>query len=255
MNLRICIYVACLPLLCAGLLAFAGFPYTGPMNSPPRSSFLTRDMLDPVPATATLGGGLLYVTGFESGEGFSLGHIGQCVQPAGCGAPNNPCWGKTTAANASLVEGHIDVVHPASGAQHLRLSHDPATRTNQPSFNLGVDARIPCPAQTVARPIGANTVSVDVAIDALFGQDFRIQPQSNSQGSLATSLLLHYAGGLYVLDDQCGLVALSFMPVSQGVWDSTGAYQNYTVAMDPGSDQINYFYGGELIYSSCVFAG
>ena len=205
--------------------------------------------------TATAGVGLNYATGFEAGEGFALGHIGQGTQPAGCGGVSNPCWGKTAAANASIVEGHIDSANQFMGAQHLRIAHDPATRTNQPNFGLGVDARYPRTADLSARPIAANTVDIEMAISNSFGMDFRVQPQSNSQGFLATSALFFYAGGIYILDDVCGTVPLQFSATGF-FWDTLGGYQHYQVEMNPCSGgDINYRYGGQMIYSSCTYAG
>jgi hypothetical protein len=197
---------------------------------------------------------MIYGTGFEAAEGFALGHIGNGTQPAGCGGIANPCWGKTTAGNGSLVEGHIDNVHPFAGTQHLRIAHDPATRTNQPNFNLGVDARYPRAADLSARPTAPNTASCEMSIDTPFGMDYRVQPQSNSQGSLATSALFFYSGGIYILDDLCGATALNF--ISSGFfWDTLGGYQNYTVESNPCTDSQIHHYGGAQIYSGCVIAG
>jgi hypothetical protein len=84
--------------------------------------------------------------------------------------------------------------------------------------------------------------------------DYRFQPQSNSQGFLATSTLFYFAGGIYILDDVCGTTALGFAPTGVN-WDATGGYQNITVDMDPCTNVINYSYGGALIYTSCTYAG
>jgi hypothetical protein len=204
--------------------------------------------------TAAAGNPLNYGTGFEALEGFAVGHIGNGIQPAGCGGIANPCWGKTGAANASIVEGKISDLHPFAGTQHLRIAHDPATRTNQPGFNLGVDARYPRAADLSVRPTAPNTASCEMSIDTPFGQDFRVQPQSNSQGSLATSALFFYSGGIYILDDLCGSTGLNF--VSSGFfWDTLGGYQNYTVESNPCTDSQTHYYGGAQIYTGCVIAG
>jgi hypothetical protein len=152
-----------------------------------------------------------------------------------------------------LITPTIDAIHPATGTQHLRVTSDPTTRTNIPGFGLGVDARFPRTPHLSVRPVDVNTVSIDVSHSNPFGQDFRIQPQSNSQGFLATSALLHYTGALYILDDLCDTVGLSFFPA--GFWDTTGGYQNYTVAMNPCNNTINYSYGGAPVYAGCVYAG
>lgn len=239
--------------LVAGL-AVAGLVTTVAIAARPFPAKVSRSADGAGAVTAAAGTPLNYTTGFEAVEGFALGHIGQGSQPAGCGGVANPCWGKTGAANASIVEGHIDSLNPFAGTQHLRIAHDPATRTNQPSFGLGVDARYPRSADLSVRPVAPNTVDIEMAISNSFGQDFRVQPQSNSQGFLATSALFFYAGGIYILDDVCASVALQFSATGF-FWDTLGGYQHYQVAMNPCTDVVEYRYGGALIYSSCTYAG
>ncbi len=239
-------------------LAIAGLTVTAAIASRPMPHKVVKNAIDPTAGVAATAAGLNYATGFESTDSpsYSTGYInnGAGVFPAGCGGVAAPCWGHTAAANASLITPTIAAVHPFAGTQHLRLTFDTTTRTNITGFNLGVDARFPRTADLSVRPVAANTASVMVSIDTPFGQDYRIQPQSNSQGFLATSALFFYAGGIYVLDDVCGATGLNF--ISTGFfWDTLGGYQNYTVAMDPCGNVINYNYGGQLIYSSCTYAG
>ncbi len=92
--------------------------------------------------------------GFEPGEGFVPGFIDGQVG-----------W----AAINGLAEGHIDVLEPATGVQHLRLSRDPALGTN--SFLGGNSPRMGTFENTSA------TVSVDVFITGV-GRDYSVRPQS-----------------------------------------------------------------------------
>ncbi len=223
----------------------------------PMPDKVSAEAIDPVSGVAVAAAGLNYSTSFEPGEGYPLGYISNTpgTYPAGCGGVAFPCWGHTTGAGFSLITPTIESQHPASGLQYLRLIHDPSTRTNIPNFGLGVDARFPRTADLSVRPIAANTVSVDIAISAPGGMNYRIQPQSISQGYLASSAMFRYDGSIYILDDECGAISLGFLPVVYGDWDTSGAYQNYTVAMDPCTNTMTYFYGGAQIYSSCVIAG
>lgn len=211
---------------------------------------------------AAVGGPFNYSTGFEAPE-YPTGYIAHSptgVFPAGCDSTTQspPCFGHTTGAGFSLITPTIDTNFPATGTQHLRLTPDPSTRTNVPGFGLGVDARYPHTqhAAAPARPISPNTVSIDLSISDAFGQDFRVQPQSLSQGFLATSALFLYSGGIYILDDLCGTTGLNFVGTG-AFWDSSGAYQNYTVGMDPClvPSVVTYSYGGAPIYASCAYAG
>lgn len=195
--------------------------------------------------------GLDYATGFEATDGFVVGHIGQGTQPAGCGGPANPCWGKTTATNASLAEGHIDSAHPAGGLQHLRLSYDPSTRTNQPSYGLGVDARVPRNSDVSPRPLAPSVVSADIAISATNGMSFRFQPQSISENSLTASILFRKDGFIQILDDSCGRTDVQWS-FTDRTWDISGAYQNVSVTTNPCTGTISYTYAGTPIGHPCA---
>jgi|CXWL01.1.fsa_nt_gi hypothetical protein len=246
-------------LVCSAIsIAVAGFAVTAAIAARPMPLKVNPVADGGAVNTAAAAAGLNYATGFEATDlppYLTLGYMAHVdgFFPAGCGSTVAPCWGHTTGAGFSLITPTIDNVHPALGIQHLRVVHDPSTRTNIPNFGLGVDARFPRTAHLSARPIDVNFVSVDVSVSNAFGQDFRVQPQSNSQGFLATSALFHYSGALYILDDLCDTVGLSFFPA--GFWDTTGGYQNYTVAMNPCNNTINYSYGGAQVYAGCVIAG
>ncbi len=218
-------------------------------------------------STATASHGFNYTTGFEAtgapGGYNTTGYIAHSptgVFPAGCNSTtqNPPCFGHTAAGNASLITPTIATTFPAGGTQHLRLTHDPSTRTNITNFGLGVDARYPHSAHAAVpvRPTAPNTVSIDLSISNPNGMDYRVQPQSNNQGFLATSALFFYSGSIYVLDNLCGAAALAFVPTG-AFWDTTGAYQNYTVAMNPCTNptSVTYSYGGAPIYAGCTYAG
>lgn len=238
-------------------LALTSFAVTAALAARPMPRKVSDTASEPATGIAAAAAGLNYSTGFETPEfpaGPSKITNGGGVYPAGCGGVAFPCWGHTTAANASTITPTIDIANPFAGTQHLRLTFDTTTRTNITGFGLGVDARYPRGADLSVRPVDVNTVSIEMAIDTPFGQDFRVQPQSNSQGFLATSALFFYAGGIYVLDDVCGTATLNF--ISTGLaWDTSGAYQNYTVAMNPCEDTITYEYAGAPLYASCTYAG
>ena len=237
----------------SALAAWSHFATAGIEDPPVCGNFAAE--VDSVPATASMGGGFIFATGFETIEAYTPGYISNSGgTPVGCGGGANPCWGHTTAANASLITPTIESIHPASGLQHLRLTHDPTTRTNTPNFGLGVDARWPRTADLVVRPVAPTTVSVDLAISGPGGQNFRLQPQSNSQGCIQGSALFYEEGDIYILDDLCGTVGLNFQPTGFQ-WDTTGGHQNFTWVMNPCTNSINYFYSGNLIYSGCIILG
>jgi|CXWL01.1.fsa_nt_gi hypothetical protein len=232
---------------------------------PPLTGRVSVDVDEPVDsATVARGLGMGdYFTGFEPEEGFiprdpnfpASGFSGWIN-----GQPWNPVpqlnWAVTSNIHRSDREGHIDAVNPYAGLQHVRISPvDRADLCPPPKiceWGLGVDVRIPASADVLAQPVGPYRVECQVAISALNGQDFRIQPQSNTQGFLSTSMYFLYQGGIYVLDRDdvtTGLFPTGF------TWDTTGEYQNLTIDFDPCANHIDYYYAGAQIYESEVHFG
>ncbi len=247
------------------MTAFCVSPFTDPSFALPPATPMTDTEIDPVSTTGGINPGINYSTGFEPEEGFALGYISASGgTPVGCGGVAFPCWGHITSTSCqggsgpvctpSLITPTIENINPAIGIQHLRLTHDPTTRTNVGGYGIGIDARYPYTAGVVSRPVAPNTVSVDVAISYPGGMNFRLQPQSNTQGLPASFFMFYYDGSIYILDDLCGTVGLSYQ-YTGAYWDITDGYQNVTIAMNPCADVINYYYADELIYSGCVFAG
>ncbi len=208
-----------------GLVATAAYavrPNPTTLNQQPGKKLVASDETR---APAQTAGTTLYIqsVGFEPGEGYAPGFIND--QPCAVGPT---CWGITTAAGASDVEGHVDTVHPFAGTQHFRLSPDPNHRTNQPGFGLGVDARLPASADTVTAPIGTTVFDMEVSVDTPFGQDFQIQPQAISQSARVQRVLFFYAGGLYMED----LAPTQGYYAASAGWDTSGAYQHLKLTID-----------------------
>jgi len=167
-------------------------------------------------------------TGFEAAEGFSAGY---CAQNG---------W---TAFSASAVEGQISLANPYSGAQHLRISFDPAVAagTNIGCFSPDIGAQ----------PVQPNNMSIYVAISGAGGADYFINPQAPSQGLTTARVRFEYMGNIWVLDD----LGSGAQWVDTGVAWNVGPYTRVDIAVDPGANTIHYSYGGTPIYTGVVFAG
>ena len=163
------------------------------------------------------------ITGFEVGDGFVLGPIDE---QAG--------W---FAFFSGDPEGHIDDVHAALGAQHLRISWDPAlfspTDTGAFSPDLGT------------LPTGASTTKVDIAISATGGADYFVAGQSNSEGFLTWEVNFSFLGTIWVVDDLGS--GLTF--VDTGFTWTIGPYKTLTVLDDPVAGGTVYLYDDVLFYS------
>jgi hypothetical protein len=184
------------------------------------------------------------------------GHI--LDQPSGVPCVVGPyCWGTTTAASRSLWEAHVDVVHPFGGStQHLRISTDRTTRTNQTGFGVGIDARLPINADVQPVPNAPNTVSIEMAITNRFGMDYVVQPQHVGAGYRLNQTLFHYYGFVYTIDDACGATSATYLPFGiDGVqipWDTTGGYQNFTIGWDTCKGEVLFYYGGVRVFPACI---
>ena len=179
---------------------------------------------------AEMGPGNL-TTGFEAVDGFVPGFIG-----------GQSGW--TTFA-ASLTQGHIDTANPAAGAQHLRISKDPALAS-------GILTGAFSPDQGPLA-VGPSSVSVDIAISNTFGADYDVVAQAPSQAMLSARVKFSFVGNIFIVDD----LGAGLIFVDTGVAWNVGPYTNLTINIDPVADTIDYFYGGAPIYSSVggVFAG
>lgn len=205
-------------------------PDSGTTGGPTTAGSLVPTHADPVPAG--LAGMTLYGTGFESGEGFVPGFIGQ----------NG--WGYYSNTSSQPV---ISNAHPAVGTQHLRIDKHSGlpngTQIGAVTPNLGT------------RSAGHYALSVDLAISNSGGADYFIMPFSISQdGTYAAGLRFEWQGSVYALADLTPGDGL-FDWVDTGVdWSGNiGAYKNATIELDATANTLTYSYGGAVIYTTTVF--
>ena len=169
-----------------------------------------------------------YTTGFEPEEGYAPGFIeGQA--------------GWTSYDDGSIIEPSISDGAPLDGTQHLRFGFDPI---------------IP-PGVTALAAIGPDSgdqsgvavrssLRIDVKIDGLGGADYEVLPTSPSQGLIATRVDFSYLGTILVADFVDG----SFQFIDTGVPWKLDEYGELRVDLDPTKDLLEYYYDGELIYTS-----
>lgn len=164
--------------------------------------------------------------GFEPDEGFNPGYIGG---QAGWASING------------TAEAHIDTVHPHTGTQHLRISWDP-------EFAPGgayTGARSPTVPDMVA---DTSSLSMWVAIGATGGADYEIALIARQQGLNTARVYFDNSGDIRVTDDDYHVVDTGFD------W-TPGSYVQLEIRVDPVDDEINYHYGGNLIFTSGLLAG
>lgn len=173
-----------------------------------------------------------YSTGFEA-PGFAPGYIG-----------GQSGW--TTFAS-STAQAIVSAANPFAGAQHMRISKDPALANGALTGGFS-------PNQGPQAP-GAYDVSVMVNLSAVDGADYDVVPQAPSQGFLSARVKFNFAGPIYVLDDTGG--GLAFINTGTDWTADAGTYKELRIELDAGADTIDYYWGGSLIYSSVagVFAG
>jgi len=167
------------------------------------------------------------VHGFEPDEGFTPGFVlGQAS------------WGVFAFSGA---ESQISDENPASGAQHLRISKDPAVGT-------GILLGAVSPVLDMPDDLYATTLGVDVSISATGGADYEVMAQTAS-GTLVTARVKFAASGDIMVRDDPGS-GLEFLDT--GVDWNVGVYTHLRVDVDPVADTIDYYYGdgGVKIHSS-----
>ncbi|HRP61745.1 MAG TPA: HYR domain-containing protein [Phycisphaerales bacterium] len=181
---------------------------------------------------STLGPGAgVYMTGFEPSQGFAPGFVhGQ----AG--------WVTFGGPGSSSLQPRISALNPIHGMQSLRAAHDQLVI---PSALIGAFSPNVGPV-----PVGPTQFSVDVAIHDGGGSsvnaDYYVVPQSPGYGLVATRVAFSYVGFIYVLDDLAGTPTW----VNTGTQWALNVPVNLTIMIDPGADTIDYYYGGQHIYSS-----
>lgn len=165
--------------------------------------------------------------GFEAGEGFVPGAVEGQVG-----------W---TISPASTAEPHIDTANPHAGAQHLRISRDPGIDSA-----YWTEAFSPYVQDTVP---DASTVSVWVAIGATGGAEYDVRLWDSSAASRTTAEVLFEDDGSILVHSDTGCC------VDTGFDWVPGVYVRLVINVDPITDTITYWYGGDQIYSSVVFDG
>ncbi len=168
---------------------------------------------------------ILYQTGFEEAEGYSLGSVlGQQGWTGGVGS------------NAEPV---VSNENPSSGTQHLLFGEEPE------SEELFLEAYTPAFG---AQADGRYTVSVDVAIDNL-GGDYRVVVLG-AGGEIVAAVNFSGGGSLEIYDDPDEDGIFDFTDIDRE-WDWIGnAYHTLTIDIDAAANRIDYFYDTSNVYST-----
>ena len=128
-----------------------------------------------------------------------------------------------------------------AGDQHLRIAFEP----NVPQ---GGAVGAFSPNQGVL-PSVRSTISVDISISSIsqfFGADYDVAPQAPSQGMVSARVKFNFQGNIWVLDD----LGAGTQFVNTGTLWNPNVYTNLTIDINPAANTIDYYYGGNLIYSS-----
>lgn len=173
-----------------------------------------------------------FTTGFESGEGYTVGSItGQN--------------GWTTFTNASVpthaLSPAVSNANAAGGSQHLRLTDNTASANGSnngafsPVFTPGVN--------------DVYTVSVDTYFNSVQGADYYVTAQDTTAGFVNFRVNFDWQGNIWILDNPGTGLAYQ----DTGVAWANNAYKNLTIVHDITGNSLKYFYDGAEIYSSASF--
>jgi hypothetical protein len=177
-----------------------------------------------------------YSTGFETAEGFTVGPV----------AGQN---GWTASVNANQTAFSVSTANPFSGSQHLRVGFDDAVPMGNTRVILGPNLGSIGEGQTV------TSVMVNISSDQ--GSNYEVIGQAPSQELVAWRVVFNWNGGIsgtpgeiFILDDPDGDGPGGLAFVDTGVVWNAGVYTELRVETDSLANTINYYYGGNLIYSS-----
>jgi hypothetical protein len=204
---------------------------TAVQAGPPATEFVSPDPFVRADIAQPHGGPvpLPYFTGFETAEGFLVGHINGQQGWATGAAPDT--WPQ------------VSTLHPAAGNQHLIFQDDPAA---PPAFGsiLGFG-----PSHDPA-----GYYSVQVSISNTGGSNYYLNPQSPSLALSCTRVAFAatdqdadtVAGDILVISDPDGPGPAPSAFFNTGVEHTPGVYKEFRIE-HVGSGQYNYFYDGVQI--------
>lgn len=186
-------------------------------------------------AVAASHAAIVYQTGFETSDGFSVGVVeGQ----AG--------WTSITGTPARL-QPVISTANPRTGSQHFRLAKQ-ANLTNgalkggfSPIINIPAGARV--------------SISVDVNISVTDGAEYAVAVQSSTQGLLTAFVDFSFQDddGDLISGDILVQDGVAFVPT--GFEFVPGQYKTLRIDFDPATNQLTYFYDGMQIFTHGTWSG
>ncbi|MBI1826469.1 MAG: hypothetical protein HY287_12115 [Planctomycetes bacterium] len=177
---------------------------------------------------------------------FANNCTGNPVVDVNCcvGSPNPLNGWHVSISSQHCHEPHIDTVHPASGAQHLRFQRDPAG--GNPAGCVGFDTACRVSAftpDTGPQGFGPTTISFDLSISNTGGPSLEYFT-IGSDGQIGTLILFGAAGVISIFDASLN------QNVNVGQW-LAGAYHSVRIEKAPFCARlINYYYDNQLIYST-----
>jgi len=229
----------CVTAIAVLLLAAVGFaPQAEAVSKPPMSATNATVTADAADAPGRVAYVTLLSTGFEPGQGFVVAALEPQQGWTASGA--NAVWASVSGANAH------------TGTQHQRLQ-------NNALSGAGVNqvALSPLVAGVLANTPSTTTQWINISNDQ--GADYDVFGQAPSQAFISWRVKFHYSDGtgappgmIFILDD-IGGGALAFVATNV-IWN-TGVYTELKVQFDPATDQVRYFYDGNLIHTGVVYAG
>jgi len=192
---------------------------------------LGSEALVPFPGAGSVGEAVRVIDshGFEAAEGYSLGPL------------NGQVGWTTFAANPDIPI--VWNTNPATGAQHIVLSGDPAAGSGTYLGGFSPDLG--------AVPVDVGEVTVNVFISAGGGANYLVNAQAPSQGLTTWRVEYDWNGNIFISND----LGSGFEMVDTGVPWVPGVYHALRVVVDPVGNTIDYFIDGSPLYSGVLPGG
>lgn len=173
------------------------------------------------------------------------------------GAPNPlNSWYKS-ASSQHCREPHIDIIHPASGTQHLRFTRDPlggnpagCTGIYNPDGSQNTACREAVFTPFLAsQPIANTRIDFDVSGDAAFGSLFEFDTQGTG-ATTGVGTIVYFVNTynyLYIYNRE-RVGGAGFQKV--GNWLPDGNYHHFHIDKNICAGTLQYFYDGVLVLAT-----
>lgn len=180
--------------------------------------------------------------GFEAADNMTAGFLGTQGNWNSL-VYRNGTWQSLT----GQTQPSVSVAMPNAGTQHLRLGYDAIVAADGSELVAAFSPWYGSVGSPQAS--GRYALSIDIAVASLHNGYYDVIVQSLKEQLLTAYIRFAGNGSIYIANDGGGTL------YNTGATWQSGQYRKLEVQLDAAANQIDYYYGGELIWSTSVWGG